>query len=123
VPHFFGTGGVEKSDRRGARNALLSPGQAVKASSQGVTLVTDLPSYGLLQQTLVAAAEAHEDYERGALKGVVDMQWPGFHAAYVLGRLGDFVPASRLAALLAEVNPQAEWEAAAAEHVLMKLRS
>jgi hypothetical protein len=71
----------------------------------------------------MAAAAAHEDYERGALKGVVDVQWPGFHAAYVLGRLGDFAPASRLAALLAEVNPQAEWEAAAAEHVLMKLRS
>ena len=88
-----------------------------------MTLVTDLPSHALLEQTLVAAAAAHEDYERGALRGVVDMQWPGFHAAYVLGRLGDFVPASRLAVLLAGVNPQGEWEAAAAEHVLTKLRS
>jgi hypothetical protein len=88
-----------------------------------VTLVTDLPLHALLEQTLVAAAAAHEDYERGALRGVVDMQWPGFHAAYVLGRLGDFVPASRLAVLLAEVNPQGEWEAVAAEHVLTKLRS
>ena len=85
--------------------------------------MADLPSHDLLQQTLAAAGAAHEDYERTVLRGVVDPQWSGFFAAYVLGRLGDFAPASRLATLLAEVNAKDEWEAVAADHVLMKLRS
>ncbi|MEJ0097239.1 MAG: hypothetical protein WDM84_04020 [Bauldia sp.] len=85
--------------------------------------MADLPSHATLEQTLAAAGAAHEDYERGVLKGVVDPQWAGFYAAYVLGRLGDFAPAGRLATLLAEVDAEGEWEATAAEHVLMKLRS
>ena len=85
--------------------------------------MADLPSHALLQQTLAAADVAHEDYERIALRGVVDPQWSGFYAAYVLGHLGDFAPASRLATLLAEVDAKGDWEAVAADHVLMKLRS
>jgi hypothetical protein len=47
-----------------------------------------------------------------------------FYAAYVLGRLGDFVVASRLAALLSEVEEtDDDWDATVADHVLMKLRS
>jgi hypothetical protein len=77
----------------------------------------------MLESTLAAAVAAHDEYERAVLRGVVDPHWSGFYAAYVLGRLGDFVPASRLAALLAEVDDASGWEAAAASHVLMKLRS
>jgi hypothetical protein len=77
----------------------------------------------MLMRTLAAAASAHDEYERAVLKGVVDANWSGFYAAYTLGRLGDFVPAGRLAVLLSEVEDEAEWEAAAADHVLMKLRS
>jgi hypothetical protein len=85
--------------------------------------MADLPTSALLAAALAAADAAHDDYERGMLRGVVDQQWPGFYAAFVLGRLGDFAPPSRLAALLAEVEAEADWAAAAADHVLIKLKS
>jgi len=77
----------------------------------------------MLASTLAAAAAAHDEYERIVLRGVVDPNWSGFYAAFALGRLGDFVPASRLATLLSEVDDAPDWETAAAHHVLMKLRS
>jgi hypothetical protein len=49
--------------------------------------------------------------------------WAGFYAAFVLGRLGEFAAASRLAGLLEEVDDAADWPEAAALHVLLKLRS
>ena len=85
--------------------------------------MADLPSHDVLMSTLAAAVAAHDDYERVVLKGVVDANWSGFYAAYVLGRLGDFVPASRLASLLSEVEEADGWDETAADHVLMKLRS
>ena len=90
---------------------------------RGMRSVADLPSHDVLASTLAAAAVAHEEYERAVLKGVVDANWAGFYAAYVLGRLGDFVPASRLAVLLSEVEDSDDWDETAADHVLMKLRS
>ncbi|CAN5277658.1 hypothetical protein BH10PSE9_BH10PSE9_05660 [soil metagenome] len=85
--------------------------------------MADLPSRSELADTLGAAGVAHEDYERAALKGVRDALWAGFHAAFVLGRLGEFVAAGRLAALLEEVDDAADWPEAAAAQVLRKLRS
>jgi hypothetical protein len=85
--------------------------------------MADLPSKSALAEALGAAASAHEDYERVTLKGVGDELWPGFYAAFVLGRLGEFTVASRLAALLGEVEVASGWQEAAAAHVLMKLRS
>ncbi len=87
--------------------------------------MADLPSRLLLEAALVAADAAHDEYERIVLKGVSDNQWSGFYAAYVLGRLGEFATASRLATLIEEVDvdADADWAATAAEHVLMKLRS
>jgi len=85
--------------------------------------VADFPSRELLEATLALAGDAHDDYERAMLKGVVDERWAGFYAAYVLGRVGDFTAAGRLAALLAEVDAASDWPAVAAGHVLMKLRS
>ena len=64
--------------------------------------MADLPSKSALAQALSAAASAHHEYERTALKGVRDDLWAGFYAAFVLGRLGDVAAASRLAALLEE---------------------
>lgn len=43
-----------------------------------------------LERALSAAGAAHHDYEQKTLNGVRDELWPGFYAAYVLGRLGDF---------------------------------
>ena len=92
-------------------------------SGFGALVVADLPSKFALAQALSAAGSAHHDYERIALMGARDDLWPGFYAAFVLGRLGDVAPASRLAALLEEVDVPSHWSEAAAEHVLVELRS
>jgi hypothetical protein len=85
--------------------------------------MADLPSRALLEAALAAADGAHDEYERVVLKGVSDNQWSGFYAAYVLGRLGEFATASRLATLVEEVEADANWTETAADYVLMKLRS
>jgi len=84
--------------------------------------MADLPSYDDLSDALAQAAEAHHDYERVILKGVGDEAWPAFHAAFGLGRFGDFVSASRLARLLEEVDDDVDdWALEAAEYVRRKL--
>lgn len=69
---------------------------------------------------LDAAASAHHEFEQVALTGVRDELWAGFYAAYVLGRLGDFLPPSELAALLEEVDGR-PWSEAAADAVLARV--
>jgi hypothetical protein len=66
--------------------------------------VADLPSDSAIAEALSVAGSAHHEYEQTALKGVRNELWAGFHAAVVLGRLGDFTAASTLAALLEEVD-------------------
>ena len=85
--------------------------------------MTNPPFDSDLAEVLSAAGSAHHEYEQTALKGVRDEQWAGFYAAFVLGRLGDFTAASRLAALLKEVDAPSNWSAAAAEHVTTTLTS
>lgn len=80
--------------------------------------MTERPSPGVLAATLAAAGVAHHDYEQTVLGGVRDELWPGFYAAFVLGRLGDFMAPGRLARLLAEVQASDGWPEAAARHVL-----
>jgi hypothetical protein len=74
-----------------------------------------------LTAALGDAAEAHHEFEEGALGGERDEQWAAFYAAFVLGRLGPFTTPTRLAALLAEVDTSDDWPAAAARHVLFAL--
>jgi predicted GNAT family acetyltransferase len=83
--------------------------------------MTDPPFESDLTEVLSAAGSAHHEYEQTALKGVHDGLWAGFYAAFVLGRLGDFTTASRLAALLEEVDAPSNWPEAAAEHVTTTL--
>ena len=83
--------------------------------------MTNPPSESELAEVLSAAGSAHHEYEQTALKGVRDELWAGFYAAFVLGRLGDFTAASRLAALLEEVDATSNWSEAAAEHVTATL--
>ena len=85
--------------------------------------MADLPSGSAIAEALSAAGSAQHEYEQTALKGVRDEQWAGFYAAFVLGRLGDFTAASRLAALLEEVDAPSNWSQAAAEHVATTLRA
>ncbi len=80
-----------------------------------------LPEISVLEQALADAGRAHHDYETVILNGVRDELWPGFYAAFVLGRLGPFTSASRLSRLLAEVTAPTSWSAAAAAHVLAQL--
>ena len=75
-----------------------------------------------LEQALADAGRAHHDYETVVLGGVRDELWPGFYAAFVLGRLGAFTTASRLSCLLEEVTTPTNWSATAAEHVLRSLK-
>jgi len=70
-----------------------------------------------LEQTLEAAAAAHHEYQSVALNGEFDKQWPAFYAAYVLGRLGDFMEPSALAASLEAVKSKDDWAGAAAEKI------
>ena len=80
-----------------------------------------MPSERALAVALAAAGSAHHEYEQVVLRGVRHQQWSGFYAAYVLGRLGDFVSASRLALLLEGVVAPSEWSVAAARHGVARL--
>lgn len=80
-------------------------------------------SFDALRESLSTAGRAHHDYEQNVLKGVHDELWPGFYAAYVLGRLGDLLPASRLSELLEEAPLGGDWAAGAARHVIQALKS
>ena len=79
------------------------------------------PSSEALRQALADAGAAHHDYEQVVLEGKPDAQWPGFYAAYVLGRVGDFAPPSELNRWLENAPSDDDWAAAAAAYVLKKL--
>lgn len=80
-----------------------------------------MPTHNQLQQALAAAGSAHHDYETNALNGERDELWPGFYAAYVLGRLGDFATATMLSRLLADVPAEGDWASSTATYVLDSL--
>lgn len=76
-----------------------------------------------LRATLEAAGRSHHEYETTYLKGVRDEQWPGYYAAFTLGRLSDLaITPSRLTRLLEDVDAE-DWAEAAAEAVLAELAS
>ena len=85
--------------------------------------MTNPPFESDLAEALSAAGSTHHEYEQTALKGVRDELWAGFYAAFVLGQLGNFTAASRLAALLEEVDAPSNWSAAAAGHGTTTLRA
>lgn len=76
------------------------------------------PTRNELASALTEAGAAHHDYEQITLGGKRDEMWPGFYAAFVLGRLGNFAAASRLSALLAAAPASAQWAESAADYVL-----
>ena len=81
------------------------------------------PSREELAKALKAASAAHHDFETNVLHGVRDEQWAGWYAAYVLGRLGDFVTASTLSNWLSTVPGSEDWAHSAAGHVEDRLES
>lgn len=74
-----------------------------------------------LERALSAAGAAHHDYEVNYFNGERDEQWPGWYAAYVLGRLGDFATPTSLTRWLVTAPAGNVWSASAAEHVLSLL--
>jgi hypothetical protein len=75
-----------------------------------------------LISALEGASAAHHEYEEMALGGERDELWAGFYAAYVLGRLGDFMPPTALARVLEAVEGD-PWAEAAADEVIVELSS
>lgn len=79
------------------------------------------PSEDELTQALAAAAAAYHDYEQVCLGGKLDEQWPGFYAAYALGRLGDFVAPSMLNKWLEETPTGDDWPTSAAVYIVKSM--
>ena len=75
----------------------------------------DNPSKADLREALSAAGSAHHEFEQNFLKGERDEYWAGWHASYVLGRLGDFVTPTQLARWLQEADGDGEWPDFAAD--------
>ncbi len=80
--------------------------------------MSGLPTLDALRAALAAAGSAHHEYEMNALQGERDAQWPGWYAAYVLGRLGDFASPSDLTAWLEAAPSSDDWASSAAAYVL-----
>ncbi len=80
-----------------------------------------LPTQQELERALTAAGAAHHEYEQNSLGGKRDEQWPGWYAAYVLGRLGDFAAPTPLSRWLEAAPGGDNWTASAAAHVLRQL--
>ena len=79
------------------------------------------PSRDELAQALADAGNAHHDYEQVSLRGERDERWPGFYAAYALGRLGNFVAPSTLSSWLEEAPTGDHWPTSAAAYVLERM--
>ncbi len=75
-----------------------------------------------LARALSDATAAHHEYVQVTLGGERDPQWAGFHAAFVLGRLGSFAQPSVLAGWLKEAPSDDDWTTDAARYVLGELR-
>ena len=79
------------------------------------------PSQDDLAKALGDAGSAHHEYEQVILGGKRDEQWPGFYAAYTLGRIGDFAAPSELTQWLEDAPTGEIWAIAAAEYVISRL--
>ena len=75
------------------------------------------PSHEELVKSLLSASAAHHDFEANVLHGVRDEQWAGWYAAYVLGRLGDFVNSSTLTNWLSTAPGSDDWSNSAAAYI------
>ncbi len=76
-----------------------------------------------ITETLRLAQKAHGDFESIYLGGEHDAVWPGFYAAFLLGRFGPILGATELANVLraTPVVPGVDWHAAAANNVCAAL--
>lgn len=80
-----------------------------------------VPTHDELTAALAAAGAAHHDYESRFLGGERDEQWPGWYAAYVLGRVGDFTTPTALSSWLESATSEGEWAHDAATFVIAQI--
>ena len=81
--------------------------------------MADSPSLATIEAALADAAAAHHDYEAKFLGGERDEHWPGFYAAFVLGRLGDFASPTTLTEWIRDAPADAEnWPASTAAFIV-----
>lgn len=74
-----------------------------------------------LTAALAAAGESHHEYEENYLSGVRDEQWPGYYAAFTLGRLPDLpLTPTQLTRVLEGVDAE-DWIDAAADATLHEI--
>jgi len=81
----------------------------------------DPPGAEELRSVLADAGSVHHDYESVFLKGERDPQWPGFYAAFVLGRLGGFTSPSTLTEWLQDAPAGEDWAKSASRYVVERL--
>ena len=94
--------------------AAAEPAESVAAAGA--------PTEAELQTALKAASEAHHNYESEYLAGKRDEMWPGWYAAYVLGRHGDFATPTELTRLIEGAPKESDdWAATAAPHIIAGL--
>ena len=83
----------------------------------------DKPSREQLVKAFQAAGAAHHDFEVNTLQGIHDEQWPGWYAAYVLGRLGDFVTPTVLVGWLSAAPASDDWPSSTADYIVEHLEA
>ncbi len=81
------------------------------------------PSREKLVKAFQAAGAAHHDFQANALQGRHDEQWAGWYAAYVLGRLGDFMTPTVLAGWLSAAPESDDWPSSTADYIEERLRA
>jgi hypothetical protein len=97
--------------------------QVVDGERVGVREAIDVAA---LRRAIAAARVAHHEYEENALKGNRDELWAGWYAAYILGRMGDFLEPTALASILGRVPVTNDWSGDASrliERHLEQMRS
>ena len=102
------------------RNGMQDAGSIILIQCIGKTMA-GIPKIDELEKALSEAGSVHHEYEVVTLNGIRDQLWPGFYAAYVLGKLGNFAAPSVLSKLLETAPDSDNWAKSAAEHVLSKL--
>ena len=83
--------------------------------------MSNMPSVEKLEKALTEAGSAHHEYEVVTLGGIYDQLWPGFYAAYVLGKLGNFATPSVLSKLLEDAPESDDWAKSTAQYLVGKL--
>ena len=82
-----------------------------------------LPTIEQLENALQMAENLHNEYELVYRDGQFNETWSGFYAAYILGKLGEFVKPSILADLIESTPDGKNWFHTTAEYILKDLRS